>query len=432
MTLDVDIRKLSEIHDTEPTFISLYLNIAGEYDSYLDSREKAIRSALAGKPGLRNVFYDNMGRVRTYLAKNVERLQREGNLGLALFLSNPKNFFEAHPLPAEVENSFVVDSSPYIRPLAMFLEEFEDFGIILLDHNHARIYLVKAGEIAETERLHEEIFHHHKKGGFSQMRFQRKRDGELVHFYKDIAEEAAKVFEGVRIRRIIVAGQSDAKKNFIPYLPKHYQDKIIAVLNIETETPDEDVVKDAFPVFFEKEREEEMEMVEDFIGAVMKGENAAYGLGEVLEKTKNGRAERILINMDFRSPGYKCESCNVVKLKPGKCDYCEGKLLQVGPDVESRDPVGHQLAARLTERHPQDTRVLCSGDGFQPLVTGRALGFGNQARDHQNLRSDVQPLLIQTQSHFFFDRAHLVEDVDNLTTGVGPTQHVILAEPTVR
>ena len=33
--------------------------------------------------------------------------------------------------------------------------------------------------------------------------------------------------------------------------------------------------------------------------------------------------------MDFRSPGYKCESCNVVKLKPGKCDYCEGKLLQV-------------------------------------------------------------------------------------------------------
>lgn len=329
MTLDVNIRKLSEIHDTEPTFISLYLNITEEYEHFLNSREQAVRAVLAGKPGLRNVFYDNMEKVRTYLSKNVERLKREGNPGLALFLSAPKNFFEAHPLPGEVKNSFVVDSSPYIRPLAMFLEEYEDFGIILLDHNHARIYLVKAGEIAETERLHEEIFHHHKKGGFSQMRFQRKRDGELVHFYKDIAEEAAKVFEGVKIRRLIVAGQSDAKKNFIPYLPKHYQDKIIAILNIETDTPDEDVVKDAFPVFFQTERKEETEMVEDFIGAVMKGEHAAFGLRNVLENTKNGRSEKILINRDFKSPGYKCEACNVVKLKPGTCDFCKGKLLQV-------------------------------------------------------------------------------------------------------
>ncbi len=329
MTLDVDIRKLSEIHDSEPTFISLYLNITEDFESFMDGREQAIRSAMAGKPGLRNVFYENMTRVRTYLNENLARLQRENNLGLAIFLSQPKDFFETHALPMEVENSMVVDSSPYIRPMAKFLEEFEDFGIILLDHNHARIYLVKAGAIAETGKLHEEIFHHHKKGGWSQMRFQRKRDGELVHFYKDIAEEATRVFEGVKIRRLVVAGQSDAKKNFIPYLPKYFQDKIIAVLNIETETPDEEVVRDAFPVFFEKEREEEREMVEEFIGAVMKGENAAYGLKDVLEKTKNGRSDRILINMNFKAPGYKCESCNIVKLKPGKCNFCDGKLLQV-------------------------------------------------------------------------------------------------------
>lgn len=329
MTLDVDIRKLSEIHDTEPTFISAYLNIEEDFTDYLNSREKAIRGALAGKPGIRNIFYENMVKVKSYLTQNVASLQREGYKGIAIFQSLPMDFFEAHPIPMEVENTIVVDSSPYIRPMAMFLEEYEDFGIILLDHNHARIYLVKAGEIAESERLHEEIFHHHKKGGWSQMRFQRKRDGELVHFYKDIAEEATKVFEGVKIRRLIVAGQSDAKKNFIPYLPKFYQDKIIAVLNIETDTPDEEVVKDAFPVFFQKEREEEMELVEQFMGAVMKGENASYGLHEVLENTKNGRAEQILINMGFKSPGYKCETDNVMKLRPGTCDLCGNNLLQV-------------------------------------------------------------------------------------------------------
>jgi len=329
MTLSVDIRKLSEIHDTEPTFISLYLQLEEGYENFINHREQAIRSALVGKPGLRNTFYETMAQINTYLNENVTKLQREGAEGLALFISQPKDFFEAHPLPMNVENSMVLDASPYIRPLAKFMEEYEDFGIILLDHNHARIYLVKAGEIADTERLHEEIFHHHKKGGFSQMRFQRKRDGELVHFYKEIAEEATKVFEGERIRRLIVAGQSDAKKNFIPYLPKVYKDKIIAVLNIETETPDEEVVRDTFPVFFEQERKEELEMVEEFMGAVMKGEGAAYGMQDVLNATKNGRSETILINMNFKSPGFKCESCNFVKLGSGTCDYCGGALHQV-------------------------------------------------------------------------------------------------------
>ncbi|MCK4614655.1 MAG: hypothetical protein KAU14_07620 [Thermoplasmata archaeon] len=346
MTLSVDIRKLSEIHDTKPTFISLYLSLGEEYDEYIDFRERAIRSALSSKPGLRRIFEENMQEARTYLSQNVNALHRKGSSGLALFVSRPLGFFEAHPLPLKVENTLVLDASPYIRPLARFLEEYEDFGIILIDHNHARIYLVKAGEIAETERLHEKIFHHHKKGGWSQMRFQRRRQGELVQFYKSAAEEAVGVFEGERIRRLIVVGQSDAKKNFIPYLPKHYQDKIIAILNIETETPDKEVVRDAFPIFFEKEREEEIEMVEEFMGAVMKGENAAYGLGDVLEKTRNGRAETIIINMNFKAPGYKCEMCNVVELHPGNCPYCGATLNQVDA-VEELVELAAQTDARV-------------------------------------------------------------------------------------
>ena len=136
------------------------------------------------------------------------------------------------------------------------------------------------------------------------------------------------------------------KKNFIPYLPKHYQDKIIAVLNIETETPDKEVVRDAFPIFFEKEREEEIEMVEEFMGAVMKGENAVYGLGDVLEKTRNGRAETIIINMNFKAAGYKCEMCNVVELHPGNCPYCGATLNQVDA-VEELVELAAQTDARV-------------------------------------------------------------------------------------
>ena len=178
------------------------------------------------------------------------------------------------------------------------------------------------------------------------MRFQRIRQGELVHFYKNVAENAVEVFKGENVNRLIVAGQSDAKKNFIPYLPKYYQDRIIAVLNIETDTPDSEVIKDAFPVFFRKEREEETELVEAFMSAVMKGENAAYGIKDVLMKTMNGRAETILINMGFRETGYKCEKCNLVELHPGKCTYCSAPLLQVDA-IEELVELAQQTDARV-------------------------------------------------------------------------------------
>ncbi len=329
MTVEIDIKKLSEIHDTRPTFLTLYMNLEKENREFMDNRAREIRAALASKPELLRVFGENLFKAQDYIDRNAESLKRKGHAGIALFVSVPMDFFEVQPLPVGMEDSLIVDASPYIRPIAMFLEEYEDFGIILIDHNHARIYLVKAGEIEETDRLYEQIFHHHKKGGWSQMRFQRKRQGELVHFYKEVAEAAEKVFEGEKIRRLIIAGQSDAKKNFIPYLPKRYQDMIIAVLNIETETPDEDVVKDAFPVFFEKEREEEAEIFEELMDRIMKGEGAAYGLRDVLDKTKNGRSETVIINMDFKAPGYKCEKCNIVELHPGKCPICGSPLHQV-------------------------------------------------------------------------------------------------------
>lgn len=335
MNLNVDLKALSEIYDTIPTFVSAYLKLLDvsdrNYDptSFMNARKREILSALASKPQLRDAFVKTMERVEAYLSTNTESLVRGGHPGIAIFASDPKDFFETYPLPVQVENALILDSSPYIRHLAKFVEEYEDFGIILMDQNHADIYLVEGGRITGKEQLREEIFHQHKKGGWSQMRFQRKRDGELVRFYKDIAEQATRIFDGTRINRLIVAGQGDAKKNFLPYLPKTYQDRVIAVLDIETGTPDEVVLREVFPVFFMQERRDEEALVEEFMDAVMKGQGAVYGLMSVLEATKNGRSQIILLNSGKKEVGYKCEVCNVVELTPEICELCGGATNRV-------------------------------------------------------------------------------------------------------
>ena len=362
MAVTVNMKKLSEIHQDTPTFLSIYLNLRDDVNGFLERRVREIRAVLASEPELLHIFEDNLLKARDYLRKNTERLKKEGHTGIAIFISEIMNLFEVQPTPVPMENMMVVDASPYIRPLATFLEEYEDFGIILIDHNHARIYLVKAGEIQETDRLYEQIFHHHKKGGWSQMRFQRRREGELVHFYKEVAEAAEKVFSGEKIRRLIIVGQSDAKKNFIPYLPKHYQKMIIAVLNIETETEDQDIVRASFPSFFKKEREEEKEIVEELMSRIMKGEGAVYGLKEVLRMTQNGRSERVIIQMDLRAPGYKCEQCNIVELHPKKCPIC-GSLMHQVDAVEELVELAEQTGAEVEFVKHNDSLEALGGVG---------------------------------------------------------------------
>jgi hypothetical protein len=98
--------------------------------------------------------------------------------------------------------------------------------------------------------------------------------------------------------------------------------------------------------------------------------------------------------------------------KPEAGSPCE--LLEVGPHFEARDPL-REHAPGVPERHPQDAAVLRAADALDPLVAGRALGVGDEAREHHDLGDDeVQALLLVALQHLLLQRAHLVQDVHHL------------------
>lgn len=96
---------------------------------------------------------------------------------------------------------------------------------------------------------------------------------------------------------------------------------------------------------------------------------------------------------------------------------CE--LLEVGPDLEARDPL-RQDSARVAEGHAQDAPVLGAADALDALVARGALGVGDEPRQHHDLRRDeVQSLLLVAREHLLLQRAHLVQDVHHLRTQNG-------------
>src|SRR5206468_4140564 len=85
-------------------------------------------------------------RVRQY----VSALEPRGK-GSILFCDDSENFFWPREIKASVRNSARWNDTPYILPLLEILDEYERYGVVLVDKAHARLFTVFIGEIEEHE-----------------------------------------------------------------------------------------------------------------------------------------------------------------------------------------------------------------------------------------------------------------------------------------
>jgi peptide chain release factor subunit 1 len=178
--------------------------------------------------------------------------------------------------------------------------------------------------------MHKDIMNKHKKGGQSQMRFQRLRKGAIEHFFKDVSENLEKLLEKEDVRRIILAGPGNAKKEFLGFLPEQIKEKVIAYIDEDLDVPEGQLLSDSLVDFFKKERQEESEMVQNLRAEILKGGMVAYGIDETLKAVTEGRAELLLINMGKRAQGWKCERCGI--FRPGvahQCESCGNEVFKV-------------------------------------------------------------------------------------------------------
>jgi len=151
------IRKLSETYDpnSENSFISLYINRAMD-KKFIDRRMNACESILKGNE-LKNF---------TKTVKDIlDVLKKNAGDNIAIFASHNHNFLKYIPLHIKIENLMVVDSSPYLRPLARLQEEWESFTLLLISSNYAKIFSVSMGKVENTKKFSADIINKHKKGG---------------------------------------------------------------------------------------------------------------------------------------------------------------------------------------------------------------------------------------------------------------------------
>jgi len=307
------IKDLSNIFDPESkdTYISIYLN-RYDFKQFLDKRIRECRSVLKG----------NLLKNFNATIKDAEEIiKKTSKNNIAIFASYTHDFLKDISLPVEVENILVVDSSPYIRPLARILDEWESFSLVLVNSNYAKIFSITLGKVDDTKSLSSDIINKHKKGGCSQARFNRLRKGAINAFLAEVAESLQKRSD----EKIIIAGPGTIKKQFIEMLPKNLKEKIVDVIDINIKDEMELLKKSTY-LIFEKEKRESIQAVRDLKNEILKDGLATYGLEDTLKAVKNGQVELLIIEKNYKQSGWICEKCQAVEKGIKKvCPYCGNK-----------------------------------------------------------------------------------------------------------
>jgi len=324
VTLDcVDLRSLSEETDTYDTFLSIYMPVGGiarDTESFIDARVKDIQRAL-GKGDLLDNFQKSLDMASSY----VEARGLGGERGRAIFVSAKKGFLEVTRLPVPVDNLMVLDSSPYIKPLAVLRDDYEDYGVVLLDSHRAHIYLVSTGVVVEEKGLSRDIMSKHKKGGWSQMRFQRLRKGAIDRFLSDVAEDIEKVFYDEREdmwRGIILAGPGEAKTALMDKLSQRCRKDVIDTLDMDFNITESEMLDRAQDSAEEDEKRKDAQRMADLRKAVFTGEGAVYGIREVVDAVKAGRVDVVVLEEGKSVPGLLCDGCKSLFDQSSHHDKC--------------------------------------------------------------------------------------------------------------
>lgn len=327
---DIDIESLASIYDKESRdlYVSMFADLTDpKWEKFITQRTDMIKKVLKGNRMLQDNFVKSMELITDIVNKNAVP---KGAKSLVIFLSSDLEYEYGAFLPLPMENLLIVDTSPYIRPLALLKDEYEDYVLAVLDSENFKVFCISSSQVTCTDHKETELIGKHKKGGWSQQRFARLRREGIDKFQKQIAEDLNEIFKEGNYKGIIVAGPGLEKKNFVDELPPDLREKVVKQLDVDFDIHLSDLLNRAGDAMHEHEDQDENHLVEVLREGILKGSPVVYGLDETQAMVKQSRAGILLVDPDLKVAGHICEACQIVKKgSPKPCKQCGGQTSDV-------------------------------------------------------------------------------------------------------
>lgn len=319
MLKDIHLEKLSEISTPERSCLTLFLSGPKSLE-FLDKKFEEARSVLkTGREAEKDEqvhFDENVKAVRKYLDQHP---LQSGSL--CLISCWILNFFQAFSLEKPVKDLLWIDSSPYIRPLAELQDEFENVAVVIADNEKARVFLLSAETHESEEVIKGNIKNHVRKGGWSQQRYERRRDKQLLLYAKEIAGAVSDLYRTEIFRRVVLVGGKEILQILYDQLPAHLQE-MTNKKAIDLHQGEDSINKDIMTLFTEQERTSEQDLWEKIRAEYLRGGLGTVGPERVLAAALAGQVEAMVVQRDLELKGQRCRNCECLAPAGEKCPEC--------------------------------------------------------------------------------------------------------------
>jgi peptide chain release factor subunit 1 len=289
--------RLAAFEPVEAPVLSLYLDMRADeqgqqrYDTFL--RKTWLERGRSLKGDARKSFERDAERITTYLANDVPKSVN----GLAVFAcSAAEEFFEAVQLEAPLEQNWLfIGSVPHLYPLARLNDQYPRYAALVLDTNSARLFVFHLGRAHLERQVTNVKTRRTSMGGSSQARYQRHVENFHLHHMKEVAEVLDRIVRDEVINQIVVACDDVAKPMLMEQLPKHLTEKIVDVVKLDINTPEQRVLAETMEALRERDAETDASKVEEMLGAWRANGLGVAGAEDTLAALEMGQVEELLI-----------------------------------------------------------------------------------------------------------------------------------------
>jgi len=321
--LNLNLKKLAEITAPERSFWSVYLS--GPHSVPVIEKKiakiRALMKSCSAKEEFEN-FDENAKDIEKYLQKNP---LKSGSLGI--FACKHIDFFETVEIPSEVDDIVWIDACPYIRPLAEYFDDYENVAVVVADNEKVQIYLVSSSVMGPIEVIKGNIKNHVKVGGWSQQRYERRRDNQLTDFAHEIRDALLRLDRDEKYGHILLVGSKEILNIVYESMPKEFQDKIIEK-TLDLSKGEGAIHNDIMDLLSFEEQRTEQEYWAHIQAEYLRGGLAAVGLDDVLIAAKEGRIEKVIIDHALQPLVERYQNTNSSDENETKlCTVCDSHLL---------------------------------------------------------------------------------------------------------
>ena len=157
-----------------------------------------------------------------------------GARALAIFSCASQGILDAVRLPSPVVPMAVVDTVPWLEPLAGITAPGE-WGVAVVSRRSARLLRGGPGGLAQFVAIHDQLHGRHAQGGWSQARFQRGIEEQVARHVRAVADRLLRAHRRRPFEHLVIIASDELRPVIGHSLHDDLTDVLAGTVNADLE-----------------------------------------------------------------------------------------------------------------------------------------------------------------------------------------------------